>query len=98
MCGRGVGLGSGGRLAGIEVHLAGSLDELPDSNGGEENDDGPKADEDGGGPLFGEVGPEVKEGVAVADADPDGDGVAQEPANGEGGHEGTARHVDGSRD
>ncbi len=94
----GVGLGVGGGVARVEVHLAGGADELPNGDDGEEDDDGPEADEDGGRPLGGEVGPEVQEGVAVADTDPDGDAVAEESAKGEGDHEFAARHVDGSRD
>ncbi len=40
----------------------------------------------------------MKEGVAVADTDPDGDAVAQEAADGEGPHEFFARHVGGAGD
>ena len=96
--GGGVGLGLGGvfALAGGEVDLAGGADELPDGEGEREQDDGPDGDEDGGGPLVGEACPEVEELVAVADADPDGDAVAEEAADGEGCHEFFARHADGS--
>jgi hypothetical protein len=93
--GGGVGLGGGG-LAGVEIEPAGGADELPDGEGEREQDGSPDDDEDGGSPLAGEARPEVKELVAVADADPDGDGVADEPANGEGPHELFARHVDGA--
>jgi hypothetical protein len=90
--GGGVGLGMFA-LAGGEVDLAGGADQLPDGEGQREQDDGPDGDEDGGGPLGGEVRPEMKELVAVADADPDGDAVADQPADGEGPHEFLARHV-----
>lgn len=93
LVGGGVGLGL---LAGGELDLARAADELPDGEGEREQDDGPDGDEDGGGPLGGEVRPEVQELVAVADADPDGDAVAEESADGEGSHEFFARHVDGA--
>ena len=83
-------------LAGCEVDLLGGADELPDGEGEREQDGGPDDDEDGGGPLVGEVCPEAEEGVAVADADPDGDAVADEPADSECPHEFFARHVHGS--
>jgi hypothetical protein len=89
----GVGLGA---LGGVEVDGAGGFVESPDGDGGEDEDDGPEGDEDGGGPFGGEVRPEVKEGATVADADPDGDGVAREAAEGEGSHEFFARHADGA--
>jgi hypothetical protein len=94
------GLGGDGRAAfgGAEVHSAGGFVESPDSDGRKEDDDGPEGDEDGGGPLGGEARPEMQKGVAVADADPDGDAVAQEAADGEGPHELFARHVRGARD
>jgi len=42
------------------------------------------------------VRPEAEEGAAVADADPDGDAVADESADGEGPHKLFARHVHGT--
>ena len=74
--------------------VAGGLVETPDGGDGEEKNDGPERDEDGVGPAGGEVRPEAKEGAAVVDADPDGDAVAEETAEGEGPHEGGAGHVD----
>ena len=94
--GGGVGLGGGGGLAGVELQVAGGADELPDGEGEREQDAGPEDDEDGGGPLVGEVRPEAEEGAAVADADPDSDAVAEEAADGEGPHEFFARHVHGA--
>ena len=87
-----------GLLGGRELEVAGGFVESPDGDGGEDEDDGPEGDEDGCRPLGVEAGPEVQEGVAVADADPDGDGVTQEAADGEGPHEFFARHVDGAGD
>ena len=80
----------------MEVEILRRADQLPDGEGEREQDGGPDDDEDGGGPLFGEVRPEVEECVAVADADPDGDAVADEAADGEGPHEFFARHVHGA--
>ena len=90
--GGGVGLGGGGAARG-QVHLAGGADEFPEGDYGEEDDYRPEADQDGRGPLVREVRPEVEEFMAVADADPDGDAVAEEAADGEGQHEFAARHV-----
>jgi len=80
----------------VEVEILRRADQLPDGEGEREQDGGPDDDEDGGGPLFGEVRPEVEECVAVADTDPDGDAVTDETADGEGPHKFFARHVDGA--
>jgi len=90
--GGGVGLGMLA-LAGGEVDLLGGAEEFPDGEGQREQDRGPDDDEDGGGPLVREVRPEAEELVAVADADPDGDAVAGEAAEGERPHKLFARHV-----
>jgi hypothetical protein len=83
---------------GGEVHLFGGFVELPEGDGEEDEDDRPKRDKDGRRPLGGEVRPEMEEGPAVTDADPDGDRVAEEAADGEGPHEFFARHVHGTGD
>jgi len=81
---------------GGEVEFTGGAVELPDGDGGEDENDGPEGDHDGGGPFGVEAGPEAEDGVAVVDAEPDGDDVAQETTGGEGPHELFALHVDGS--
>jgi hypothetical protein len=93
-----LGGGALGTFEGVEVHGPGGFVELPAGDGGEEDDDGPECDEDGGGPFGGELRPQAKEGAAVVDTDPDGDGVAQEAREGESPHELFARHVDGTGD
>jgi hypothetical protein len=90
---RGFGAGA---FIGVEADGARALIELPDGDAGEDEDDGPEGDEDGGGPFCGEAGPEVEDGVAVVDAQPDGEAVAEESADGESPHEGLAGHFDSS--
>jgi hypothetical protein len=89
------GFGWGG-LGGVEVDGAGGFVESPKGDCGEEDDDGPESDEDGGGPLGGEACPETEDGAAVVDAEPDCDCVARQAAEGEGPHEFFARHVHGA--
>lgn len=62
------GLGGGRLLGFVGAELAGGFVELPDGDAGGDEDDGPDGDEDGGGPLGGEAGPEMEDGVAVVDA------------------------------
>jgi hypothetical protein len=83
-------------LGGGEFEGAGGFVESPEGDSREDEDDGPERDEDGGGPFGGEAVPEVEHGAAVVDAEPDGDGVACQAAEGEGPHKFLARHVDGS--
>ena len=63
------------------------LVELPEGDGAADEDGGPEDDEDRGGPLGGDLVPEVQDVAAVVDAEPGGDGVAGAAADGEGGEE-----------
>lgn len=81
---------------GLGAELAGGAVELPEGEGEGEQDDGPDGDEDGVGPAVVEVGPDAEDVVAVADAEPGGDDVAEEAGDGERPHELFAGHVDGA--
>ena len=91
------GLGGGlfaEAFGGVHVEFAGCFDQTPDGDGGEDHEERPETDEDGGSPFFGEARPETQDGFSVVNAESRGDGVACEAAEGEGRHEFFARHVD----
>src|SRR5580700_1331413 len=88
--------GLSGLGARAELYSTGGLDELPDADCGEENCDRPEDDQDGEGPAVGELIPEMEDGFAVVDAEPGGDDVTREAAEGEGSHELAAVHLNGA--
>ena len=74
------------------VELFAGLVELPEGVGEGEGNPCPEDDEDGGAPGGGEFVPHPEHVAAVLDAEPDGEGVAEQAAEGEGPEELGAGH------
>ena len=87
-------LRGGGFFALDGAYGVAGLPELVEGVANADEDEGPDADEDGGSVLFRELVPKDEDLFAVMDAEPEGNGVPEEAAGGEGHHKGGERHFE----
>ena len=85
-------LGGGGSSGLDGAYAVAGLPELPEGVGGAGEDEDPERDENGRAPTLGELAPDDQDLIAEAYAQPDGDGMADQAAGGEGDHKGAQRH------